>query len=87
EFMKAQDKRLRTMSEILNNIKIIKLQSWEEKFKSLIEYYRQSEFDWLAKSQYNKSYNTILYWMSPTIVSSVILFGCILFQSAPLDAA
>lgn len=87
EFMNAQDQRLRATSEILNSMKIIKLQSWEEKFKNLIVSYRQMEFNWLAKSQFNKTYNTVLYWMCPTIVSSVIFFGCILFKSAPLNAS
>lgn len=87
EFMIAQDKRLRSMSEILNNMKIIKLQSWEEKFKSLLESFRGLEFKWLAESQYKKTYNTVLYWMAPTIVSSVIFFGCVLFRSAPFDAS
>lgn len=87
EFMNAQDKRLRAMSEILNSMKIIKLQSWEEKFKDLIESYRKIEFKWLAESQYKKTCNTVLYWMCPTIVSSVVFFGCILFKSAPLDAS
>lgn len=87
EFMNAQDKRLRAMSEILNNMKIIKLQSWEEKFKNLIESHRESELKWLAESQYKKIYSVLLFWMSPTTVSSVIFFGCILFKSAPLDAS
>ncbi|KAL2243254.1 UNVERIFIED_CONTAM: ABC transporter C family member 8 [Sesamum indicum] len=86
EFMIAQDKRLRSLSEILNNMKIIKLQSWESNFKSLIESFRKSEFKWLSKTQYMKAFNTVLYWMSPTIVPSVIFFGCVLFRSAPLDA-
>ncbi|GKF66086.1 ABC transporter C family member 8-like protein isoform X1 [Tanacetum coccineum] len=29
----------------------------------------------------------MLYWMSPTLISSVVLFGCALLRSAPLDAA
>ncbi|KAH6758066.1 multidrug resistance-associated protein 6 [Perilla frutescens var. hirtella] len=86
EFMIAQDKRLRSFSELLNNMKIIKLQSWEENFKSMIQSFRQSEFKWLSETQYTKTYGTALYWMSPTIVSSVIFFGCVLFKSAPLDA-
>ncbi|KAH6771586.1 multidrug resistance-associated protein 6 [Perilla frutescens var. frutescens] len=86
EFMIAQDKRLRSFSEILNNMKIIKLQSWEDNFKSMIQSFRQSEFKWLSETQYTKTYGTVLYWMSPTIVSSVIFFGCVLFKSAPLDA-
>ncbi|CAI9259815.1 unnamed protein product [Lactuca saligna] len=87
QFMVAQDKRLRSTSEILNNMKIIKLQSWEEKFEGFIESCRETEFIWLSESQYKKAYGSILYWMSPTIISSVILFGCAFFKSAPLNAA
>ncbi|GMN30270.1 hypothetical protein TIFTF001_046414 [Ficus carica] len=87
EFMMAQDERIRATSEILNNIKIIKLQSWEEKFKNLIESHRDREFKWLAEAQLKKVYGTLLYWISPTIVSSVVFFGCILLGSAPLNAS
>lgn len=87
EFMIAQDKRLRSFSEILNNMKIIKLQAWEDNFKSLIQSFRQSEFKWLSEYHYKKTYSTMLYWMSPTIASSVIFLGCVVFKSAPLDAS
>ncbi|CAH9056075.1 unnamed protein product [Cuscuta epithymum] len=87
EFMIAQDKRLRCMSEILNSMKIIKLQSWEEKFKTMVESYRDVEFKWLSKAQYCKTLSTLVYWTSPTIISSVIFLGCILLKSAAFDAA
>ncbi|XP_065866716.1 ABC transporter C family member 8 isoform X2 [Euphorbia lathyris] len=87
EFMVAQDERLRATSEILNSMKIIKLQSWEEKFKRFIEFRRDKEFKWLTDYQFIKTYGTILYWLSPTIISSVIFFGCALFRSAPLNAS
>ncbi|GMQ08396.1 hypothetical protein CsSME_00052137 [Camellia sinensis var. sinensis] len=87
EFMSVQDKRLRFMSDIVNNMKIIKLQSWEDKFKNLIESYRENEFKWLSESMYKKAYGTTLYWMSPTTVSSVIFFGCAIFKSAAFDAS
>ncbi|KAL7615858.1 hypothetical protein Lser_V15G01408 [Lactuca serriola] len=87
ELMVAQDKRLRSTSEILNNMKVIKLQSWEEKFKKLIESCRETEFHWLRDIQFKKAYGTVLYWMSPTLVSSFVFFGCVLLKSAPLDAA
>ncbi|GAV60518.1 ABC_tran domain-containing protein/ABC_membrane domain-containing protein [Cephalotus follicularis] len=87
EFMIAQDERLRATSEILNSMKVIKLQSWEEKFKSLIESLRENEFKWLSELQFKKAYNTVLYWMSPTIVSSIIFLGCALSGCAPLNAS
>ncbi|KAJ4894203.1 ABC transporter C family member 8 [Raphanus sativus] len=87
QFMVAQDKRLRSTSEILNSMKVIKLQSWEEEFKKQIESCRDEEFKWLAKAQLTKAFGTFLYWMSPTIVSSVIFVGCALMNSAPLNAS
>ncbi|ONI15615.1 hypothetical protein PRUPE_3G051600 [Prunus persica] len=87
QFMIAQDERLRATSEILNSMKIIKLQSWEEKFKSLVGSLRDRELKWLAESQFKKVYCNLLYWLSPTIISSFIFMGCILFQSVPLNAS
>ena len=87
QFMIAQDERLSSTSEILNSMKIIKLQSWEDKFKNLIESLRENEFKWLAETQFAKAYGTLLYWMSPTIISSVVFLGCIIFGSAPLNAS
>ncbi|KAF6164725.1 hypothetical protein GIB67_040977 [Kingdonia uniflora] len=87
QFMVAQDERLRATSEVLNNMKVIKLQSWEEKFKNLIESLREKEFTWLSKTQLMKSYSTVLYWMSPTLISSVVFLGCVLIGSSPLDAS
>ncbi|GLT58340.1 hypothetical protein SLA2020_312400 [Shorea laevis] len=86
EVMAAQDERLRITSEVLNSMKIIKLQSWEEKFKNLIESRRENEFKWLSEEQLKKAYGTVMFWISPTIVSSVIFLGCSLLGSAPLDA-
>ncbi|KAM7254412.1 hypothetical protein ACFE04_003792 [Oxalis oulophora] len=87
EFMKAQDERLRATSEILNSMKIIKLQSWEEKFQNLIESRRDIEFKWLSDAQFRKAWGTVMFWMAPTVVSSVIFIGCVLFKSAPLNAS
>ncbi|ONK80674.1 uncharacterized protein A4U43_C01F20450 [Asparagus officinalis] len=86
EFMVAQDGRLRATSEALNNMKIIKLQSWEDKFRSTIESLRNVEFRWLKDTQILKAYGTGLYWMSPTVVSAVIFAGTAVMQSAPLNA-
>ncbi|KAK7381741.1 hypothetical protein VNO80_00288 [Phaseolus coccineus] len=86
EFMIAQDERLRSTSEILSCMKIIKLQSWEDNFKKLVESLRAKELKCLAEVQFMRACGTFIYWMSPTIISSVILMGCALFTSAPLEA-
>ncbi|KAF6164728.1 hypothetical protein GIB67_040980 [Kingdonia uniflora] len=68
-------------------MKIIKFQSWEEKFKNLIESLRETEVKWLSKIQLMKAYSTILYWMSPTLISSVVFLGCVLIGSTLLNAS
>ncbi|GAB2228026.1 hypothetical protein Droror1_Dr00009855 [Drosera rotundifolia] len=83
---KAQDERLRATSEILNNMKIIKLQSWEDRFKNLIESLRQNELKWLTESQYIRAAGSPLYWLCPTVISSVVFLGCAFLGSAPLNA-
>lgn len=87
KFMVAQDGRLRATSEALNNMKIIKLQSWEQHFRSMIESLRDVEFKWLSEIQNKKAYGSALYWMSPTVVSAVILAGTAAMGTAPLDAS
>ncbi|KAL5697636.1 ATP-binding cassette sub- C member 8 [Ranunculus cassubicifolius] len=87
KFMVAQDERLRATSEVLNNMKVIKLHSWEEKFKSLIESLRDTEFKFLCKTQIMKANGTALYWMSPTLVSAIVFVGCAVTGSAPLNAS
>ncbi|KAI5400791.1 ATP-binding cassette sub- C member 8 [Lathyrus oleraceus] len=67
-------------------MKIIKLQSWEEKFKNLLQSLRDKEFVWLSKAQILKASSSFLYWMSPTVISAVVLIGCVVTQSAPLNA-
>ncbi|KAL5067208.1 hypothetical protein RYX36_018095, partial [Vicia faba] len=76
--MIAQDERLRSTSEILNSMKIIKLQSWEEKFKNLVQSLRDKEFVWLSKAQMLKASGSFIYWMSPTVISAVVFIGCLL---------
>ncbi|XP_074272990.1 ABC transporter C family member 8-like isoform X1 [Silene latifolia] len=84
--MDAQDKRLRSTSEILNSMKIIKLQSWEDHFLELIYSLRDSEFKWLTDTQHNIANCTALYWFSPIVISTFAFWGCTYLSSVPLDA-
>ncbi|KAI4329166.1 hypothetical protein L6164_021459 [Bauhinia variegata] len=86
EVLVSQDQRLRSTSEILNNMKLIKLQSWEDEFKNSVESLRAREFKWLRETQFTKVYCSMLYFLSPTIVCAFILLGCTIFGSAPLNA-
>ncbi|KAM0851579.1 hypothetical protein ACQ4PT_052345 [Festuca glaucescens] len=86
KFMEAQDERQRATSEVLNSMKVVKLQSWEEQFRATVQRLRDVEVHWLAETQTKKAYGSALYWVSPTFISAVILAGTAAFQSAPLDA-
>ncbi|KEH29317.1 multidrug resistance-associated protein, putative [Medicago truncatula] len=67
-------------------MKIIKLQSWEEKFKNLVELLRDKEFVWLSKAQILKAANSFLYWMSPMVIPAFVFVGCVVTKNAPLNA-
>ncbi|TVU07887.1 hypothetical protein EJB05_41262 [Eragrostis curvula] len=87
KFMVAQDERLRSTSEILNSMKIIKLQSWEDKFRHVIESLRDAEFKWLRETQMKKAYGAVMYWMSPTVVSAVMYTATAIIGIVPLNAS
>uniref|UniRef100_A0A0E0LCP1 ABC transporter C family member 13 n=1 Tax=Oryza punctata TaxID=4537 RepID=A0A0E0LCP1_ORYPU len=86
KFMVAQDGRLRSTSEILDGMKIIKLQSWEDMFRRAVESLRDGEFTWLRETQLKKAYGAVLYWVAPTVVSAVMFASTAIAGSAPLDA-
>jgi ABC-type multidrug transport system fused ATPase/permease subunit len=68
-------------------MKIIKLQSWEDKFRHMIESLRDKEFKWLGETQMKKAYGAVIYWMSPTVVSAVMYTATAIMGSAPLNAS
>lgn len=85
KLMAAQDKRLKTFTEALVNMKVLKLYAWETHFKNVIEKLRNEEHKWLTAVQYRKGYNGILFWSSPVLVS-VATFGTCHFLNIPLHA-
>lgn len=85
QFMDSQDERLRATTELLNGMKVIKLQAWETKFKSMIDNLREKEYQWLASVQQIRSLSSVLYWVSPFLVGSVIFFACIILN-IPLNS-
>ena len=62
--------------EILNSMKIIKLQSWEKKVKKLIENIQAIKFKWFSSAHFYKTYRNILYLRSPTIHASTVFTAC-----------
>ncbi len=67
KIMESKDKRMKATSEILRNMKILKLQGWEMKFLSKIMELRKTEGGWLKKSFYATAMTTFFFSRCPHI--------------------
>nr|QEY08338.1 ATP-binding cassette sub-family C member 5 [Crocus sativus] len=74
KLMSAKDERMRKTSECLRNMRILKLQAWEDRYRLKLEEMRTVEFKWLRKALYSQAFITFIFWGSPIFVS-VITFG------------
>ncbi|OVA01894.1 ABC transporter [Macleaya cordata] len=79
----GQDGILKGISQVLVNMKVLKLYAWETHFKNVIEGLRKEEFKWLLAMHLHKAYNAFLFWTSPILVSAVT-FGTCYFLGVPL---
>ncbi|KAF9618303.1 hypothetical protein IFM89_000938, partial [Coptis chinensis] len=85
KLMESKDARMKTTSEILRNMRILKLQGWEMKFLSKVIELRKNEEGWLKKYVYTSAVNTFVFWGAPTFVS-VITFGACMLLGIPLES-
>ncbi|KAL3364734.1 hypothetical protein AABB24_013490 [Solanum stoloniferum] len=85
KLMESKDKRMKATSEVLRNMRILKLQAWEMKFLSRILDLRSIEADWLKKYVYTSATTTFVFWVSPTFVS-VAAFGAAMLMGIQLES-
>ncbi|XP_030541380.2 ABC transporter C family member 3-like [Rhodamnia argentea] len=85
KLMESKDKRMKATSEILRNMKILKLQAWEMKFLSKITELRNIETGWLKKFVYTQAMASFVFWGAPTFVS-VTTFGTCMLLGIPLSS-
>ncbi|XP_013611055.1 PREDICTED: ABC transporter C family member 3 [Brassica oleracea var. oleracea] len=85
KLMEAKDSRMKSTSEILRNMRILKLQGWEMKFLSKIFDLRTCEEGWLKKYVYNSAVISFVFWGAPTFVS-VSTFGACILLGVPLES-
>ncbi|GAA0158217.1 ATP-binding cassette [Lithospermum erythrorhizon] len=85
KLMKSKDARMKATSEVLRNMRILKLQAWEMKFLSKILELRNIEAGWLKKYVYTSAGSTLVFWSAPTFVS-VSTFGCCMLMGIPLES-
>ncbi|XVF03668.1 hypothetical protein REPUB_Repub05bG0013200 [Reevesia pubescens] len=85
KLMKSKDKRMKATSEILRNMRILKLQGWEMKFLSKIVGLRNVEEGYLKKFVYTNAMTSFVFWVAPSFVS-VATFGACIFLGIPLES-
>ncbi|KAI9102284.1 hypothetical protein K1719_023486 [Acacia pycnantha] len=83
--MESKDGRMKATSEILRNMRILKLQGWEMKFLSKVIELRKKEEGWLRKYFYTSAITTFVFWGAPTFVS-VATFGTCALMGIPLES-
>ncbi|KAJ9552037.1 hypothetical protein OSB04_016082 [Centaurea solstitialis] len=85
DLMKSKDKRMKVTSEVLRNMRVLKLQGWEMKFLSKIVKLRDDEENALKKYMYTLSTTSFLFWGAPIAIAAVT-FGTCLLAGIPLES-
>jgi len=85
QIMEAKDARMKATSEVLRNMKTIKLQAWDCQFVHKLESLRNIEYNWIWKSLRLGAIGAFIFWGSPTFIS-IVTFGTCLLMGIPLTA-
>lgn len=84
--MSLRDTRMRSVTEVLSYMKVIKLQAWEEKFREKVESFRQTEYNWLKKFVIATASNMFVLWNTLPFVSTVTYVTAVLLNTGLTSA-
>ncbi|KAL5795158.1 hypothetical protein ACOSP7_003752 [Xanthoceras sorbifolium] len=85
KIMSAKDDRMKATSEVLRNMKTLKLQAWDSKYLHKLENLRKIECDCLWKSLRLSATSAFIFWGAPTFIS-VVTFGACMLMGIQLTA-
>lgn len=83
--MMSRDLRMKAINELLNNMRVIKFQAWEEYFGNKIRQFREAEHGWIGKFLYYFAVNMGVLSTAPLTIT-VLTFGTATFMGIPLNA-
>lgn len=85
KIMESKDARMKSTSEVLRNIKTLKLQAWDTHYLDKLQSLRKTEYDWIWRSLKLNAFVAFVFWGAPTFISVLTFGGCIL-MGIPLTA-
>jgi len=85
QMMTSRDLRMKATNELLNNMRVIKFQAWEEYFGNKIKQFRESEHGWIGKFLYYFAVNFGVLSAAPLVVT-VLTFATATFIGIPLNS-
>ncbi|KAK9273328.1 hypothetical protein L1049_018137 [Liquidambar formosana] len=85
KIMETKDDRMKATSEVLRNMKTLKLQAWDSRYLHKLESLRKIEYNWLWKSVRLSAATAFIFWGSPTFIS-VVTFGACMLMGIQLTA-
>lgn len=85
KIMESKDERMKSTSEVLKNMKTIKLQGWDAFYLGKLERLRNIEHNWLWKSLRLSAFTAFVFWGFPTFISVSTFVGCVA-MGIPLTA-